>query len=488
MERREVTKTNGLAITVAAGQGLKAKPDASLPGSGADLVPGRPSDDLPVSFQALVMALLGVRPAGPVALPGAAAGAAENLPEEVFGTLASSTGAVSGAAADGNPPEIARLPWRSRPEEVLPGSPGESRSWELAHSKTGVARSEAARPGCGSVVDIPRPATVSEAKTAGELSCASATSGSGALTPARLLVAGDRTAGKAPLAADKVGLPNVDESAGSIGPEAPVQGWAGAVRIREIPVGGSGFPATGALGQVLELRDDPGQKVPATAMCDAADPAQGVRIPATTEERGYASIPGATPVGDENGAKTGEGGEAKLSGEREKSRGTPQVLVTESGITRTGPEFPVDKASAVPARVASEPSLKHADSTTSPPSGEGARLKALEMQIVEPELGKLTVLLTSRGSDLNVRFLSADARVREVLWETRYELYDAMSGKGLNLTGFTVESGWCSAGGDPAKGRDRVTGSSLRVSRPAAQADPAVVLQAQRWGLVDYLV
>lgn len=481
-------KTDGSVVTSATGQGVEAKPAVSFTRRGAGSALGRTLADVPVSFQALVMALLGVELAGSPGLPGTAADVVEGVPDNAFGTAISSIEAVRGTAGGVNLEGMTRLSAHSGPEGLFSSSPGESRTEGLGDSKTGEARPESAQPGSGPILTVSGTKTARAAETGGKLLRLSTAPGSGALTPAQVGVAGGNASGGSPDTMDKVGLPTVDKLAGLVGSRAPGEGWGGAFTIREIPVTGTGSQARGASGQVLESPENPGHKVPAATMDGLPDLAPGAQTPGAIGDGRCTNAPGATPVSDGNGAKAGGDGGASLSGEKQKSRGTPQVLAAEPGITRTGPELPVDKTPAVPGRVAGEPSLKLPESAMSPQSGEGARPKALEMQIVEPELGKLTVLLTSRGSDLNIRFLSPDARVREVLWETRYELYDAMSGRGLNLAGFTVESGWSSAGGGAPKGRDRVAARAVTVSRPVAQADPMAALRTRGWGLVDYLV
>lgn len=488
MKRREVTKTNGLSVTGATGQGVKAKPAESLTGCRVGSPLGRTSEDLPVSFQALVMALLGVEPAGSAGLSGASGNAVDGVPGEAFGTPVSSIEAVRGTAGGVGLEGMVRVSAQPRLGGLLCSLPGEFPTEELDGSETGAARSDCTQPGSGPAVTVSWTNTVSAAQTGGKLLSLSTAPGARALTRAQEGVAVDNASGGSLDAVAQVGLPAVDKLPELTRPEALGEGWGRAFRIREIPVTGSGFQARGASGEVLEFPQNSGHKVPAATTGGLAGLVPGAQTPRAIGDGQCTSTPGAMPLSDGNGAKTGGDEGANPSGEKQKTRGTSHVLPAEPGVTRTDSELAVGKTSAAPGRVASEPSLNLPESAMSHPSGEGARPKALEMQIVEPEFGKLTVLLTSRGSDLNIRFLSPDARIREVLWETRYELYDAMSGRGLNLTGFTVESGWSSDREGPAKGRDRVAGRAVTQSRLVTQADPVVALGTRSWGLVDYLV
>lgn len=150
------------------------------------------------------------------------------------------------------------------------------------------------------------------------------------------------------------------------------------------------------------------------------------------------------------------------------------------------PGLQADRGLRLPERATAEGSPAASPAEMRLPEKAGAR--AVEMEIAEPELGKVTVLLTARGSDLNVRFVSQDGRVREALWETRHELFQAMSGKGLNLAGFWVESGWNSTGGGHSAGRDAARPGWVRRSGPDGAEEAKPVLQGRRSGLVDYLV
>lgn len=487
--RREVTKTNGLAITGATGQAVDGKPPVSFARGGTGSPSGRILHDAPVSFQALVMALLGVEPPGSPGFSGLAGDGIQGVrtAEEVSKAVTLSAEVTGwgpgGVCLEGAVP----LPAHSGPEGLLSSLPGEFRVDSLAGLKTEEDRHESVQAGSGPVQTGVGTKAALVAETGGKL-LRLAAPGSSARTPAPLEAAGDNVPGEDSGSVDTSGPGAVDNPPGLVG--APGEGWGGAMAImREIsPAAETGLYARAASSGVFQSPRNPGGKVAVLAADGNPGLAGSPQTPGVAGDGRYSDIPETKPVGDGKGADAGGDEGPAPAGERRDTRGTPQVPAAGTGITRTAHELPVDKMSAVSGRVTAENSAKLVESAVPSPSGEGARPKALEMQIVDPEFGKLTVLLTSRGSDLNIRFLSPDARVREVLWETRYELYDAMSGKGLNLAGFTVESGWNSPGEGMPKGKDRVAARAATVSRPVAEAEPVVALRTRSWGLVDYFI
>lgn len=482
-----MTKTNGFAMTGATGQGAEAKPAASLTRCGAGSAPGRTLRDVPVSFQALVIALLGLQAGSPV-LSGTAVDVVGDAPAQNSGTVVSSIEAAGGTPGGVHLEGAVRLPLYSGPGGVFSSLPRESQTGGPEELKTEGVQCVDTQAGSGPVLTVYGTKLSPVPGTGQELLHLSTACDSGVLTPALLEPGGGNVSRDDPKALGKGGPGTVDNPLELLGAGAPGEGWDGAFTIREIPAPiGIGFQVRSAPGEVIQCPPDPGHKAPVSVEGNP-DPAGKLETPGVIGDGEVVDISEMTPVARGKGAQPGGDEGANLSGEKQKTHGTTQVLAGEPGMTRAAPEFPADKTSAVSGRVPAENSPKLLESSVPSPSGEGARPKAVEMQIVEPELGKLTVLLTSRGSDLNIRFLSPDTRVREVLWETRYELYEAMSGRGLNLAGFSVESGWSSGGEGPAKGRDRVAARAVTVSGPVAQTEPIIALRTRASGLVDYLV
>ena len=220
-------------------------------------------------------------------------------------------------------------------------------------------------------------------------------------------------------------------------------------------------------------------------------PGEGAVPPASgmTEETLAAGIPGAKPAVSQKGTPSGSDATARFWGEREKTRGTQQARLVEAGVNGTAPEPPAEKPPALAEKIPVQGSPR-SQSPAASPSGDDVRPRTVEMQIVEPEIGKLTVLLTSRGNDLSVRFLSPDNRIREALWETRHELYDAMSEKGLNLAGFSVESGWNSTGERAAeqRGTERTRIATVPEAVVRTELPLDFVARARASGVVDYVV
>ncbi len=67
--------------------------------------------------------------------------------------------------------------------------------------------------------------------------------------------------------------------------------------------------------------------------------------------------------------------------------------------------------------------------------------KSLELQLDPPSLGKVTVLLSSRGEEVVVKFITSSYETQKALSGCHEDLARALSERGLSLSGFLVDHG-----------------------------------------------
>ncbi len=67
--------------------------------------------------------------------------------------------------------------------------------------------------------------------------------------------------------------------------------------------------------------------------------------------------------------------------------------------------------------------------------------KTVEIQLDPPSLGKVTVLLSSRGEEIAVKFITSSHEAQQALANSQDGLARALSERGLSLSGFLVDQG-----------------------------------------------
>lgn len=67
--------------------------------------------------------------------------------------------------------------------------------------------------------------------------------------------------------------------------------------------------------------------------------------------------------------------------------------------------------------------------------------KTVEIQLDPPNLGKVTVLLSSRGEEIAVKFITSSHETQQALANSQESLAQALSERGLSLSGFLVDQG-----------------------------------------------
>jgi hypothetical protein len=90
--------------------------------------------------------------------------------------------------------------------------------------------------------------------------------------------------------------------------------------------------------------------------------------------------------------------------------------------------------------------------------------KTVEFRLDPPGLGKLTVVVSSRGDEVCVKFIASSYASHNVLANSQEALAQALSQRGLSLAGFFVDHGMAGQGHQPRYGSD----SPGRPGKPAA--------------------
>lgn len=114
--------------------------------------------------------------------------------------------------------------------------------------------------------------------------------------------------------------------------------------------------------------------------------------------------------------------------------------------------------------------------------------KSVELKMNPPKLGKVTVLLSTRGDDVVVKFITQSIETQRALTEASSDLSRALSERGLTLSGFLVDHG--GAGKEPDYSSQRFSGMWGTRSRAMSQVESmaAVPEDVVRWttSLLDY--
>jgi len=114
--------------------------------------------------------------------------------------------------------------------------------------------------------------------------------------------------------------------------------------------------------------------------------------------------------------------------------------------------------------------------------------KSVELKMNPPELGKVTVLLSTRGDDVVVKFITQSIQTQRALTEASSDLSRALSERGLTLSGFLVDHG--GAGKEPDYSSQRFSGMWGTRSRAMSRVETmaGVPEDVVRWttSLLDY--
>lgn len=114
--------------------------------------------------------------------------------------------------------------------------------------------------------------------------------------------------------------------------------------------------------------------------------------------------------------------------------------------------------------------------------------KSLEFRLDPPELGKVTVLLTTRGEEVAVKFVVSTPGAGRVIAEATPDLSRALSEQGLFLAGTVVDNGSADSGARPEEQRfQREGGKKAGTIKNVSRAlEPSVFIVSGRSSL-DYL-